>query len=466
MIQKNAIYECTISNLGHDGEGVGQLDGMTVFVPGALPGERVQVQMIKVKSSYCVAKLVKVITPSSDRINPMCAVYSRCGGCQLQHGTYAAQQIWKRDRVVQTLQRIGKQVDIAVPPVLAAKQPWGYRNKVQVPVGIDASGKSVSGFYARNSHEIVPFDTCPIQKDQSAELVQEIVKICDRMGFGGYDEATDRGWLRHVIVRLAERTNQWMVILVTRTASWPGGKASAANQAKLLEMIRATVPHVVSIFQNVNTKATNVVLGEKMILLWGKQQIVDELSHPNGKKLKFAISPHAFYQVNTAQMEVLYGVARRFAALTGTETVVDAYCGIGTIALFLAQECSKIYGVEIVPQAIEDAKDNARRNDVKHAEFEVGDAPVIMAKWHERGVKPDVIVLDPPRKGCATEMLESVDAMKPKRIVYVSCDIATFSRDAAWLSGRGWTLSEIQPVDLFPHTAHVEVVGLFVRANE
>ncbi|WP_281884728.1 23S rRNA (uracil(1939)-C(5))-methyltransferase RlmD [Paenibacillus sp. YYML68] len=526
-VAKNEEYVAEIVGLGHDGEGVGRVNGFTLFVQGALPGEKVRVKVLKVKKQYGYAKLLDIVQPSPDRIDAPCPIYKQCGGCQLQHMSYDAQLRWKRQLVVDNLERIGKLrvadggtavggsggtsegasdgardgtaargeavaadgervagaansvrgagykgqggeplaasersgqagVDdayrgIVVRPTLGMSDPWRYRNKAQVPVGHggpDMEGGLVAGFYAQGSHRIIDMDACLIQHEQNDEVVRVVKKLAGELGIRAYDEATGRGLLRHVIARYGFHTGEIMVVLVTNGESIP-------HRDELIGMIREELPRVTSICQNVNTKATNVIFGDRTNVLWGRDVIYDTIGD-----VRFAISARSFYQVNPVQTEVLYGKALDFAELTGEETVIDAYCGIGTISLFLAQRARKVYGVEIVPEAIEDAKSNAVLNGIRNVDFAVGAAEAIIPAWREQGIAPDVIVVDPPRKGCDTALLETIIAMQPKRVVYVSCNPSTLARDLRVLEDGGFWTVEVQPVDMFPWTVHVETVAV------
>jgi len=465
-VAKNEDVEVEIIGLTHEGEGVGRVEGYTLFIGGALPGERVRAKVLKVKKQYGYAKLIEVVVASPDRIAPPCEIYKQCGGCQLQHWSYEAQLDWKHQHVVDNLERIGKlkvgaaegetseglneEAGIVVHPTLGMNDPWRYRNKAQVPMGLAEEGGLIGGFYARNSHRIIDMDACLIQHDQNDDIVRRVKAIGRELGVTAYNEETGEGLLRHVVVRVGFRTGELMVVLVTNGAKLPLAEA-------WIEAIRAQVPGVESICQNINTKRTNVIFGDVTKTLWGRDVIYDYIGD-----VKFAISARSFYQVNPVQTEVLYGKTLEYAGLTGSETVIDAYCGIGTISLFLAQHAKRVYGVEIVPEAIEDARANAALNGISNAEFEVGAAEDVMPRWLEQGVSPDVVVVDPPRKGCDERLLETLLTMQPERIVYVSCNPATLARDLRLLEDGGYCVKEVQPVDMFPHTVHVESVALLV----
>ncbi|WP_223879962.1 23S rRNA (uracil(1939)-C(5))-methyltransferase RlmD [Paenibacillus spiritus] len=460
-VAKNDEVLLDIIGLTHEGEGVGRADGYTLFVQGALPGEKVRAKVLKTKKQYGYAKLLELVESSPHRIAPPCPIYDQCGGCQLQHMEYAAQLAWKRQLVVDNLERIGKlQVakaesaadeaneaggSVTVLPTLGMDEPWRYRNKAQVPIGA-AEGGLVGGFYTRGSHRIVDMETCLIQHEHNDAVVATVKRLGRELGISAYQEESGRGLLRHVVVKKAFRTGEMMLVLVTNGRDIPHADAWIGS-------IREALPDVVSICQNVNTKETNVIFGPETRVLWGRDVIYDYIG-----EVQFAISPRSFYQVNPVQTEVLYNRTVAYAGLTGSETVIDAYCGIGTISLFLAQHAGQVYGVEIVPEAIEDARANARLNEMKNVVFEVGASEDVIPAWKEQGVDPDVIVVDPPRKGCDPRLLETILQMKPERVVYVSCNPSTLARDLRVLEDGGYRTVEVQPVDMFPWTVHVEAV--------
>ncbi|MFT9368400.1 23S rRNA (uracil(1939)-C(5))-methyltransferase RlmD [Paenibacillus polymyxa] len=479
-VQKNDEAVIDIIGMNHDGEGVGRVEGFTLFVPGALPGEKVRVKVLKTKKQYGYAKLLDIVQASPDRIAAPCAIYDQCGGCQIQHMSYEAQLGWKRQHVVDVLERIGKLsvttessertaevlVDsadgnadhmsrvqgVVVHPTLGMSEPWRYRNKAQVPIGV-AEGGLVGGFYARGSHRIVDMNTCLIQDERNDEVVARVKEIGRMQGISAYNEETGRGLLRHVVVKTAFRTGEMMLVLVTNGRDIPHAEAWIGS-------IREHIPHVASICQNVNTKRTNVIFGDETRVLWGREVIYDYIGN-----VQFAISARSFYQVNPVQTEVLYSKTVEYAGLTGKETVIDAYCGIGTISLFLAQHADQVYGVEIVKEAIDDARSNALLNEMRNVKFEVGASEDVIPAWKEQGITADVIVVDPPRKGCDPRLLGTILEMKPERVVYVSCNPSTLARDLRILEDGGYSTVEVQPVDMFPHTVHVESVALLVRKD-
>lgn len=449
-VQMGQTYLIDITGLGHSGEGVGRYQDFTVFVPGALPGEKVSAKITTVKKTYAVGQLTNVETPSPHRITPECSIYNQCGGCQLQHLTYQEQLNRKRQQVVDAITRIAKLPEVLVHPTLGAANPWYYRNKMQFPVG-SKEGKVVVGCYSQGSHDIVDTEHCLIQHQSNNDIVREVRKIIAGLRIEPYNERTGQGIIRHVLGRVGTATGEVMVVLVTASEQLP-------QRQELIKRITAAIPGIVSLVQNINPKQTNVIMGNKTVTLWGRDTITDKLG-----EFTFAISARSFFQVNTAQAEVLYNQAVTYAGLTGTETVIDAYCGTGTITLFLARQAAQVYGIEIVEPAILDARQNAVNNKVENAEFIVGDAVDIMPRMYRQGIKPQVIVVDPPRAGCEQKVLETFVNMEPKRIVYVSCNPASLARDLGVLSGMGYVAKEIQPVDMFPWTSHVECVALIVR---
>ncbi|CAM3464163.1 23S rRNA (uracil(1939)-C(5))-methyltransferase RlmD [Marinicrinis lubricantis] len=470
-VAKNEEVVTEIIGLTHDGQGVGRVNGFTLFVHGALPGEKVRAKVLKLKKQYGYAKMTQLLEASPDRVAPPCAIYDQCGGCQLQHLSYEAQLRMKRKQVVDNLVKIGKlQVNgeadgdavaaagavagegVEVLPTLGMQDPWRYRNKALVPIG-EREGGLVGGFYAANSHRIIDMDTCLIQHGPNDDVIRTVKRIGEELGITAYDEETGKGLLRHVMVRTGYVSDEMMVVLVTNGDRIP----------KVEEWTRRIVermPQVKSICQSVNTKRTNVALGDVTKVLWGREVIYDSIG-----PIRFAISARSFYQVNPVQTEVLYGKALEYAQLTGEETVIDAYCGIGTISLFLAQKARKVYGVEIVEQAIEDAKANAELNGIRNADFAAGAAEEVIPAWRAQGIAADVIVVDPPRKGCDAALLETIIAMQPKRVVYVSCNPSTLARDLRILEDGGFQTLQVQPVDMFPHTGHVECCSLLVRKD-
>jgi 23S rRNA (uracil1939-C5)-methyltransferase len=461
-VQKNEEVMADIIGLGHQGEGVGRANGFTLFIQGALPGEKVRAKVLKLKKQYGYAKLLEIVEASPSRTEPPCSIYSQCGGCQLQHLDYEEQLRWKRQMVVDNLERIGKLTvardanaesdngqaeGFRVLPTLGMQDPWRYRNKAQVPFG-EEEGGLIGGFYTQNSHRIIDMDTCLIQHEQSDTIIRRIKEMGRELGITAYNESQHSGLLRHVVTKIGFHSGQIMVVLITNGRKIP-------RVEEWISGIRESIPEVVSIIHNVNKAKTNVIFGDETKVLWGQEEIVDSIGD-----IQFAISARSFYQVNPVQTELLYRKALDYAELTGEETVIDAYCGIGTISLFLAQKAKQVYGVEIVPEAIEDAKKNAKLNQINNVEFAVGKAEEIIPAWKKEGKIADVIVVDPPRKGCDEALLDTIIAMKPKRVVYVSCNPSTLARDLQILEEGGFRTVEVQPVDMFPHTTHVECTVL------
>lgn len=451
-VKKNEYIDLEFVDLTHEGNGVGKIDGYPVFVPYGLPGEKAKVKIIKVKKNIAFGKLIDLIEPSEDRIEPPCEVFYQCGGCQIQHMTYEHQLKMKQKQVQDVMHKIAHMSDVPVHPVIGMDEPWSYRNKVQIPVG-ERDGKVLTGFYQKRSHRIIDMDTCPVQNEANDHIVREMSGIIEQLGIEPYDEETHCGVIRHIVVRSGYHTGEMMVVLVTRTKDIP-------HQDKLVEKIKALDSNIKGIIHNYNPKQTNVIMGRESKTLWGEDVIIDQIGD-----LEFAISAHSFFQVNPEQTERLYEQALKFANLTGNETVIDAYCGIGSISLFLAQHAKKVYGVEVVPQAVDDAKDNAKRNYIDNAEFFVGEAEKVMPWWKAQGLRPDVIVVDPPRKGCDEELLKAMIDMKPDRIVYVSCNPSTLARDIKILADGGYSAKQIQPVDMFPQSNHIESVTELVLEN-
>ncbi|MDM5318158.1 23S rRNA (uracil(1939)-C(5))-methyltransferase RlmD [Fictibacillus sp. b24] len=447
-VHKNESYEVDIVDLTHEGAGVARVNGFTLFVPNTLPGERAKIKVVGVKKGFGFGRLEELIEESTERVEPPCPIYKWCGGCQLQHLSYDGQLEYKRKQVEDVLTRIGKLEGVPVLPTLGmGDEPWRYRNKAQVPVG-ERNGRIITGFYQKRSHEIVEMDSCIITGDTNDDAVQAVKEIVNKYSITAYDEEKHKGILRHIIARYGKTTGDLMIVLVTNGKDMPQRK-------KIIEDIREALPEIKSIVQNVNSKRTNVIFGEETRVLWGAEYIYDFIGD-----IKFAISARSFYQINPDQTKVLYDQALQYAELNGDETVIDAYCGIGTISLFLAQQAKKVYGVEIVPEAIEDARRNAELNNITNAEFAVGKSEDVIPEWKKQGITPDVIVVDPPRKGCDEELLKTIIEMKPKRVVYVSCNPATLARDLRILEDGGFKTQKVQPVDMFPQTTHVEAVAL------
>ena len=448
-VQKNEYIDVLFEDLTHDGAGVAKVEGYPLFVPNGLPGEKAKIKVIKVNKGYGFGRLMEITEASPYRVEPECPIYKECGGCQLQHMSYEGQLKAKEKQVSDVLQRIGKLENVKVHPVLGMENPWRYRNKAQVPIG-EHEGGLIGGFYQQRSHQIIDMKACIIQQEKNDEVVKGVKEICNINGVRAYDEQKHKGELRHIMARYGLKSGEVMVVLVTRTNELTGKK-------KIIEEIVKRIPGVKSIVQNINSKKTNVIFGDETKVLWGEEVIYDSIGD-----IKFAISARSFYQVNPEQTKVLYDKALEYADLTGEENVIDAYCGIGTISLFLAQKARKVYGVEIVPEAIEDAKKNAELNGISNVEFAVGEAETVIPEWYENGVVADVLVVDPPRKGCDDKLLQTIINMKPKKVVYVSCNPATLARDLRVLEDGGYQTVEVQPVDMFPQTMHVECVAQLI----
>ncbi|WP_017472846.1 23S rRNA (uracil(1939)-C(5))-methyltransferase RlmD [Amphibacillus jilinensis] len=450
-VKKNQTVTLNFEDITHEGSGVGKLDGYPLFVENVLPGETAKVKAIKVKKNYAIGKLLEIETESAERVTPPCNVYFQCGGCQLQHMSYQMQLDMKRQQVETVLKKIAHIESVSVEPTLGMEDPWRYRNKVQIPVA-NKQGELITGFYRKKSHDIIEgMDRCIITAEVNDRMVEAVRSIADQLGIPAYDEQSHRGVLRHIMARTGQETDQTMIVLVTRTNELP-------HKKQLIKQLTETYPNVKSIIQNVNQERTNVILGKRTLCLWGDEYIYDTIG-----EIKFAISAKSFYQINPDQTKVLYEKALEYANLTGGETVIDAYCGIGTISLFLAEKAKKVYGVEVVPEAIEDAKQNAILNGITNTEFVVGQAEKVMPWWTAQGLRPDVIVVDPPRKGCDQALLDAMLEMKPDRIVYVSCNPSTLARDLAILEEGGYQTQKVQPVDMFPQTSHVETITLLCR---
>lgn len=451
-VQKNDTLTVTFTDLSHDGAGVAKVEGYTLFVPGGLPGELAEVKVVKTKKGYGFAKLIRLLETSEERVEPPCEIFDRCGGCQIQHLSARGQSAFKHKMVTDALERLGGLSDIKIHPVLSMEHPWNYRNKASVPVA-SREGEFIAGFYQKRSHFIVDMDHCLITDPTVDEVIQAVKRIAKDSGIEPYDEESRKGILRHIIVRIGKKTGEVMVVLVTKSDELPFRK-------RFIKELPEQFPQIKSIALNINKKRTNTIFGEETRLLWGRETITDTIG-----SVKFAISPRSFYQINPDQTRVLYEKALEYAQLEGHETVMDAYCGIGTISLFLAQKAGKVYGVEIVPEAIEDARINAELNKLTNVQFEVGAAEEVIPALYKQGITADVVVVDPPRKGCDLALLQTILEMKPKRVVYVSCNPATLARDLRVLEDGGYKTLEVQPVDMFSQTTHCEAVANIVLKN-
>lgn len=476
---KNDIVTVRIEDIGTEGEGIGKLEGFTLFVKDAVMGDVVEARLVKVKKNYAYARLEKVLTPSPLRVEPVCPYHKQCGGCQIQAMSYEAQLQFKENKVKNNLVRIGGFdqlfIESVMEPVVGMEQPWHYRNKAQFPVGTDKDGRIITGFYAGRTHSIIANTDCALGVEENQPILQKVLAYMQNENISAYDETTGQGLVRHILIRKGFTSGEIMVCLVINGKSLP-------KEDGLVSTLRE-IPGITSIWLNYNTKNTNVIMGTEGRVLWGQNTITDvihrrSLEEINSGKdclrydskknapqgITFAISPLSFYQVNPIQTEKLYSLALEYAGLTGEETVWDLYCGIGTISLFMAQCAKAVYGVEIVPQAIEDARKNAERNHIENATFYVGKAEEVLPRlYEEEHIFADVICIDPPRKGCDEACLNTIIKMAPQRIVYVSCDSATLARDLKYLCENGYEIRKVRAVDQFGQTVHVETVVLLSK---
>ena len=446
--RKNDLVTLEIEDCGIDGEGIGKADGFTVFVKDAVIGDTVTAKIIKAKKNYGYGRLMEVLKPSPYRVEPKCEFARQCGGCQLQALSYDQQLVFKTNKVKGHLERIGGFTDIPMEPIIGMDELFHYRNKAQFPVGRNKEGKIVTGFYAGRTHNIIENRDCALGVAENKEVLDRVIAHMEKYGIEPYNEATGKGLVRHVLIRYGYFTKEVMVCLILNGNKLP-------KEEQLVKSL-CEIPGMTSITINVNKKHSNVILGEEIRLLWGQEYITDRIGD-----ISYRISPLSFYQVNPMQTQKLYAKALEYADLHGQETVWDLYCGIGTISLFLAQKAKFVRGVEIVPAAIENAKENAKLNGLENTEFFVGKAEEVLPREYKKnGVYADVIVVDPPRKGCDETLLETMIEMNPERIVYVSCDSATLARDLKYLCERGYELRKVCPVDQFGMTVHVETVVL------
>ncbi|EOB3432848.1 23S rRNA (uracil(1939)-C(5))-methyltransferase RlmD [Enterococcus hirae] len=446
-VKKNERYTLDIIDLSYEGMGVAKIDGYPLFIENALPGERVEVLVVKVGNKFGYGKVEKWLTESPDRQPLKDNRLLRTGIAPLAHLNYEQQLLFKQKQVENVMSKIAKMPEVDILPTIPMENPVGYRNKAQIPVR-RMDGRLATGFYKKNSHELVEIEDYYIQDPAIDEAIKRVRDILQRFQVRGYNEAKNEGQIRHIIIRRGHYSHEMMVVLVTRKEKFFKGKEIAS-------IIHEELPEVVSVIQNINEEKTNVILGDKEKVLYGRSYIEDQLL---GKT--YRISSKSFYQVNTEQTEKLYQTAIEFAALQKEDTVIDAYSGIGTIGLSLADKVKEVYGMELVPEAIEDAQFNALTNKIENAHYEVGKAETVMKKWQDKGVKPSVIVVDPPRKGLDARFIASAIDMAPAKLVYISCNPATFARDAKLFAESGYEVKKVQPVDLFPQTRHVELVAL------
>ena len=474
--KKNDFVEITIEDIGSNGEGIGKVDGFTLFIKDAVIGDKVRAKIIKNKKHYAYARLEKVISPSPFRTQPKCEYHRQCGGCQIQALSYEKQLAFKADKIRNHLIRIGRfepeLIDSCMEPIIGMEEPWYYRNKAQYPVGTDKDGNVITGFYAGHTHSIIGNTKCYIGVKENERILKVVLDYMKKNRVTAYDEVSGKGLVRHVLIRMGFTSKEIMVCLVINRDMGRGNEF-LPEQGELLRDL-GEIEGMTSVSVALNTEKNNVIMGKEVYTIWGSPTIEDTIHVRNmaedgypftGEELSFKISPLSFYQVNPVQTEKLYSLALSYAGLTGKETVWDLYCGIGTISLFLAGHAGKVCGVEVVPQAITDARKNAERNEIANAEFFVGKVEEVLPRlYRDEGILADVIVVDPPRKGCDLACLETMIQMKPERIVYVSCDSATLARDLRVLCGGGYEVRKVRGVDLFSHTVHVEcVVGLRLK---
>ena len=463
-MNKNDIVTVEITDIGVSGEGIGHVDGYTLFIKDAVIGDVVEAKVMKAKKNYGYARLMKVITPSEYRVEPKCAFARRCGGCQIQEMSYDRQLVFKDQKIRGNLERIGgftkEQIEAVMQPVVGMEHPFSYRNKAQFPFGTDKEGNPITGFYAGRTHDIIANTDCALGVDQNREILEIILQYMRENKIKSYDEKTGKGLIRHALIRYGFKTKEIMVCLVVNGKKLPKAE-------RLIEKL-IQIEGMTSITISPNTRRDNVIMGDSYEILWGQGYITDYIGN-----VKYQISPLSFYQVNPVQTEKLYGLALEYADLKGDETVWDLYCGIGTISLFLAQKAKQVYGVEIVPQAIDDAKENAKINAIDNAEFFVGKAEEVLPEYYAEYEREhngetahaDVIVVDPPRKGCDETLLETIVKMQPEKVVYVSCDSATLARDLKYLCANGYEIKVCRGVDQFPQSVHVETVVLLSKGE-
>ncbi len=449
-LQKNEVREGKVIDLTHEGHGVVKLDRYPIFIPNALIDETIEYKVIKVKKNFAIGKLLDIKVQSNQRVEPPCVYYYKCGGCQLQHLSYQAQLAMKKEQVNNLFHRKANFENTIIHDTIGMETPWRYRNKSQIPVGKNEDNDAIMGFYRQRSHQIIDMDECLIQDTKHQDVMNHVKQWCNELNVSIYDERKKAGLMRHVVIRTGHYTGDLMVIFVTNGKKF---KQSDIMTQKLIEAF----PNIKSVKHNINNTHSNVIMGDVSHTLYGVDQIEDTLSD-----ITFKISDQSFYQINSTQTEKLYQRAIEYADLQGEETVLDTYCGIGTIGLYMAPKAKHVYGVEVVPEAIEDAKKNATINQFENTTFVCGKAEEVILKWKAQGIKPDVVMVDPPRKGCDESFLDTLLELNPRRIVYISCNPSTQQRDAQHLATQ-YELTQITPVDMFPHTTHVETVAQFDR---
>ncbi len=453
MLIKNNYYDVEIQSMGSNGEGIAKIDDLVVFVPNAVVEDKLKIKIIKVKKKYAIGKIEEIIKPSKNRVEVDCNVYNKCGGCNLLHINYEEQLKYKKQKVRDVIERIGKIKEVNINDTITMDNPLYYRNKVQFPAG-EVNGKLKFGFYRKRTHDVVPVQHCVIQDKLTENITSVVESFLNENKIQPYDEKTHRGLVRHLFVRMGKKTNEIMVALVLKNGKLP-------NEEELVKKLLKANENIKSVLINVNREKTNKILGNKTRVIYGDEFITDYIGD-----VKFKISLLSFYQVNPIQTEKLYNKTLQYANLNGNETVIDAYCGIGTISLLLAKKAKKVYGIEIVEEAINDAKENAEINNINNCEFLVGKSEDIIFDLEEKGIQADVIVVDPPRKGCDEVLLQSIIKSNVKKLVYVSCDPATLARDIKILCDGGFRVNEVTPVDMFPGSTHVESVALLNKEYE
>ncbi|MBO4897155.1 MAG: 23S rRNA (uracil(1939)-C(5))-methyltransferase RlmD [Clostridia bacterium] len=451
MIKKNDIFECDVCAFGSDGEGIAKIDGFAVFVPFAAKGDRIKLKILKANKNYGFGKVLEILKPSDDRKIPDCTAFGKCGGCTMQHLNYAAQLIYKREKVYEALKRIGG-AEVEVMPCTPSPEVLSYRNKISAPV-CTLDGKTETGFYAPHSHRVIPCDSCVLQDKVFYEIIETVKAHMDKYGIVSYDEENHKGNVRHIYIRRGAKTRETMVSVVS-------AKGKLKEEGELVSSLVNVCPGIKSIIINENRKKTNVILGDKYRVIYGNDYITDTLC---GKEFK--IHHNSFYQINSCLTELLYKKGEELLGDLSGKTVLDIYCGIGTISLTCAANADKIIGIEYVKEAAENAKENAALNGMKNAEFYAGDASEVMEKLSKDGIKADAVILDPPRKGCDEKLLKTVADLKPEKILYISCNPATLARDMKYLSSFGYTADTAYPFDMFPQTAHVETIVRLSRSD-
>ena len=454
--KKNDLVEVRIEDMSEEGEGIGRAEGYTLFIKDAVIGDRVRAKIMKLKKTYGYARLLEVLCASESRVEPLCPVSGPCGGCQLQSLSYERQLAFKEEKVRSQLQRIGGFEEPPVEAVIGMEQPWGYRNKAQFPIGRSKDGRIIAGFYAGRTHSIIETPRCFLGHPVNEKVLKTVVDWMEEYGIAPYEEAAHRGLVRHVLIRTGEKAGDSCQVMVCLVIN--GGKLPCGDE--LVSALRR-IPGMTSISYNINTENTNVILGPEVCQLYGNGYITETIGD-----LRYRISPQSFFQVNPRQTGKLYETALEYAGLTGRETVWDLYCGTGTITLFLARRAKWVRGVEVIPFAVEDARENARANGIANASFYLGRAEEVLPRFYEEEKeRADVIVLDPPRKGCDTALLDTILAMEPERVVYVSCNPASLARDLKYLCAGRYELTRVQPVDMFAQTVGVETVCLLSKLN-